>query len=205
MLVFPVSFLVFGCCRCSSPPLFGVCRLKVQREDRMNSRQPHENLLVSCRLKSANLVWWWVTSLSGGTADKLTRASLWQTERFPWWAALWTETQLYCHHYGSTWLPFSWSSSSALLPSHLSHCVLLLSSFALTRSLRLFQLPPHPHHLLPLLPALNYVLLRKCASAGGEATASELGGLQSWGRRGWCVLCMASYTAAENHGTHTDT
>lgn len=56
---------------------------------------------------------------------------------------------------------------------------------------------------LPLL-ALYNVLLRKCASAREKATTLVLGWLQSWGGRGWCALCMASYSAAEIHDIYTD-
>lgn len=92
--------------------------------------------------------------------------------------------------------PWRWTAFTCFLlfsaSVHLS-CLLILSSFSW--SLCIFRL---------LLLALYNVLLRKCASAREKATTLVLGWLQSWGGRGWCALCMASYSAAEIHDIYTD-
>lgn len=91
--------------------------------------------------------------------------------------------------------PASFTSKGAAQPLTPLFCPPLLSSYALTQSLHLFTTRPS-------LPAPCYVLVEEVCHCRGKATTSVLGWLQSWGRRGWCALCMASYTAAEIHGIH---
>lgn len=100
VLVFPVSFLVFGCCRCSSPSLWS---FQAQRTEGGQDELASISRELACVMQvEVSKTCMMVTSLSEGTADKLTWAFLWQTERFPWRVALRTKTELYCHHYGST-------------------------------------------------------------------------------------------------------
>lgn len=87
---------------------------------------------------------------------------------------------------GAAWL-CSGHSVTPAPSSRLANCLLLLSSFALT-----WSTPPY------------FVLLRKCASAGKKLQHQCWAGFKAGGRRGWCALCMASYTAAEIYGIHTD-
>lgn len=102
----------------------------------------------------------------------------------------------------STASPVSFTRKGALRPDHdfLSFLVLLSSPpfffCCRTASPPFFRLPP---------PRSVLCVAEEVCQYEGKATTSVQSWLQSWGRRGWRSLCMASYTAAEIHGIHTDT
>ncbi len=85
--------------------------------------------------------------------------------------------------------------------SHLSYCLLLLSSFAPTQPPRLFRLP---------LPVSYYVLLRKCASAGEKLHQCRAGFKAGVGGGGvhyawpptWLQGSMAQVHMQLKHGDH---
>lgn len=162
----------------------------------MNLRQSHENLLVSCRLKSAKLVWWWPHYLKGQLISSPGLFCGRQKGFHGEWR--WGRKQSFIAI--TTAPPDSCSHGAARVPSFPCISLIVFSSFRLLLShgfSAFFDSPP---------PLSELCVAEEVCQCKGKATASELGWLQSWGRRGWCVLCMASYTAAENHtDIHTDT